>query len=152
MEIENKEKKFSIIQYQEELIEKLKQQHDKDFASWIFFEDKKKAVWKINSINIEFIEDVKFNTLLPPFKEALLAVANIQEKEIILIDLDSYIYKEKSIFRINESKKDEMIKKYKCLLLKNKKIGFLAQILPSYETTDDIKELNVSEILDYINT
>lgn len=151
METHKKEKKFSIIRYQEELIEKLKQEQEKDFVSWIFFVDKNKKVWKINSINIEFIEDIKFNTLLPPFKEEVLSVANIQEKEIILIDLDAYIYKEKSIFRINESKKYDLMKKYKCLLLKNKKIGLLAQILPSYEAQDNISELNVGEILDHIS-
>jgi hypothetical protein len=151
MQTEIKDKKFSIIQYQEELIEKLNKEHDKDNASFLFFEDKNKKVWKINSYYIEFIEDLKFNTLLPPFKEGLLAVANIQEKEILLVDLDSYIYKETSIFRNNESKKDDLMKKYKCILLKNKKIGFLVKILPSHENNDDIAELNVNEILDYIN-
>jgi len=141
----DKDKRFSMVEYQEELINKLNSKdgltHE---VSWIFLIDRKNKMWKINSLEIEFVEEVKFKTFLPPFKEEVIAMANIQEKEVLMIDLESFIYKEKSYFRNNE-----ITKEYKCLLLKDKKIGVLAHILPSYEEKNNelIEEIEIESLL-----
>lgn len=142
-----KQKKFSMIAYQEDLIEKLK---NKDSFSgsnvlWIFLLDKKGKVWKVNSREVEFIEDVRFTTFLPPFKECILAMSNIQEKEVLLIDVESFLYGEKSYFRENEIPKG-----YKCLLLKNKKIGLLANVLPVSKEEEDIEEVDLVKLIDIL--
>jgi hypothetical protein len=76
----DKDKRFSMVEYQEELINKLNSKdgltHE---VSWIFLIDRKNKMWKINSLEIEFVEEVKFKTFLPPFKEEVIAMANISE-------------------------------------------------------------------------
>lgn len=143
------EKKFSILAYQEELLEKLKNNTYQEEKYWVYVIDSKEKIWKINSKDIEFIEDVKFKTFLPPFVEEVLAVANIQEKEILLIDLDSFLYQEKSKFR-----SQEIPQTHKSLLFKNNKIGILTHVLPSYTQTEshEISEISIESILKKLST
>lgn len=142
-----KTKKFSILSYQEELIKKLNSKNENK-TSWIYILDKKNKIWKINSLEIEYVEEVKFLTLLPPFNNEVLAVANIQEKESLIIDIDAYLYKEESIFRLKK-----IPKKYKFLLFKDKKTGILTNIVNSYvDEKNNIEEINITELKEKILT
>lgn len=140
-----KKNKFSMIAYQEDLIDKLKNKDSfiGNNILWIFLLDKKGKVWKVNSTEVEFIEEIRFTTFLPPFKECVLAMSNIQEKEILLIDVESFLYDEKSYFRENDIPIG-----YKCLLLKNKKIGLLANVLLVAKEEEGIEEVNLIKLID----
>lgn len=141
--------KFSRLGYQQELIAKLTAGASvrAEENAYLFVQDKNGKILALPKEKVDFIDDIRFLTFLPPFNDAILAVVNIQEKEVLLIDLDAYLSKESSVYR------DSVIpKEYKCLLLKDKKVGLLAKIIPGYidtkkSTIDIVNVDNVYKLL-----
>lgn len=139
---------FSQFKYQEDLIKRLNTDTGETVSNWIYFQDKKSKVWKIRSNKTEFIDDLVIKTILPSFKEEVLAVANIQEKEVLIVDLDAYVTKSPSEFRIQNPPKN-----YKCITLKGGQVGLLANILPSYVQKDgeQVEEVSIEDLINTIS-
>lgn len=141
-------KKFSQLNYQEELIERLSSENVVSETGWIYFLDKQGKVWKISAMDADFIDSVSISTALPKFSNEKVAIANIQEKEILLIDMDAYISQKESVFR-----NEQIPSNYKCITLKNESIGLLVNILASYipKNSDVIEAIDVKKLLKSIS-
>lgn len=140
----NLPKKFSQLSYQEELIQKLTSNEVLSDAGWIYFKDSLGKVWKINAVEADFIDSITSSTVLPKFSGEKVAVANIQEKEILLIDINAYIANTDSIYRT-----ESIPANFKCITLKNESIGLLVDILASYipNSNEVIEAIDIQKLL-----
>lgn len=147
IELNSNRKKFSILNYQEELLQKINESKniDNNDLSFIFIKFKNDNIYKIDYTNVDFIEHFDNMNLLPMFKNEIIGISNIKEKEYLIVDIESYITQKTSIYRDLKN----INKNIKLMLLKHKRIAFLVQVISDVESLNNlnIEELNIENIL-----
>jgi chemotaxis signal transduction protein len=126
-------KKFSRIQYQEELNEKLSKTSDIEDSleqndiknSFIIFEIND-VKYKISFNQVSTINIIYNYTIMPMINKYIFGITNLNSTEVILVDVNSWNKNKLSNFFI-----EPLPKEYLCLTLKKEKIGICCKVYPS---------------------